>query len=68
MREYKIYKTSLWWGIYRKKQVWKMVMVQFLNWFGMRTPNKTAAKVYYHQDDALWDLSMMKVKDGKNSD
>ena len=68
MREYKIYKTSLWYSIYRKKYVGKMVMVQFLNWYELWTPNKTSAKTYYREEDALWALAWIKIKDAKNTD
>ena len=68
MREYKIYKTNLWWSIYRKKQHGKMIMMQFLNWSGLWTPNKTLAKVFYHEEDALSALTITKHKDGKDAD
>ena len=68
MREYKIYKTDLGWSIYRKKHIGKMIMVQFLNWHDMWTPNKILARIFYNEEDAISALSIMKIKDGKKSD
>ena len=68
MWEYKIYKTDLWYWIYRKKYVGKMIVVQYLNWHDLWTPHKIQAKTFYNQDDAVSGLSIMKHKDGKDTD
>ena len=68
MREYKIYKTSLWWSIYRKKQIWKMLMVQYLNWHDLWTLNKNHARVFYNEDSAVSALSIVKARNGKDAD
>lgn len=68
MREYKIYKTDLWWGIYRKKYVGSIMMLQYLNWHNLWGTNKTNAKTFYDREDALSVLVVMKTKDEKKSD
>ena len=68
MREYKIYKTDLWYSIYRKKYKWKLMMMQFLYWNESWGTNKTLAKIFYHKEDALSALTIMKAKDGKDTD
>ena len=61
--EYKIYKTDLWWSIYRKKHIWKLMLMQYLysneNWW----PNKWLAKVFYHKESAESALVVMRRKD-----
>ena len=68
MREYRIYKTWLWYAIYRKKHEWKILMLQFLNGDNTRSTNKTTAKTFYHEEDAVSALVLMKHKDEKKSD
>ena len=68
MREYKIFKTDLWWGIYRKKYVGKIMLLQYLNWHNLRWSNKSNTRTFYNRDDAVSALSIMKIKDGKNAD
>lgn len=68
MREYKIFKTDLWWGIYKRKYIGKILLVSYLNWHNMRTPNKTFAKTFYNQEDAVSALVVIKKKDENKSD
>ena len=68
MWEYKIYKTDLWWSIYRKKYVGKIIMVQYLNWHNLWTPNKISARIFYSEEDAVSNLALVKHKDEKKSD
>ena len=68
MWEYKIYKTDLWYGIYRKKYVGKVMIMQFLNWYEMWSKDKDTSKIYYREEDATWALASIKMKDGKESD
>lgn len=68
MREYKIYKTDLWWGIYRKKYVGKIMMVQYLNSHNLRWSNKGNARTFFQREDAVSALTIMKHKDGKDAD
>lgn len=63
MREYKIFKTQLGYSIYRKKEEWKLLTVEFLNWHKERTPNKTIAKTFYHEEDAVSALTILKHRD-----
>lgn len=65
MREYKIIKTELWWILSRKKQMGRLMMLQYLygsqNWW----PNKWLAKIFYHQGSAESALVVMRIKDGE---
>lgn len=67
MREYKIYKTDLWYSIYRKKYVWKIMLLQFLNWRNLRSTNKASARTFYNQDSAVSTLVVMRAKWDNNT-
>lgn len=68
MREYRIFKTDLWWSIYRKKQVGKLLFMQFLTWKNVWSTNKGYARVFYKREDAEECLVVIKAKDEKKSD
>jgi hypothetical protein len=68
MREYRIFKTDLWWSIYRKKQVGKLLFMQFLTWKNVWSLNKSYARIFYQRDEAVGALIIMKAKDEKKSD
>lgn len=68
MWEYKIYKTDLWWSIYRKMENWKFIYMQFLNWHNGWTTKKEYAKIFYHRDKAESVLIIMKARNEKESD
>jgi hypothetical protein len=68
MYEYKIIKTERWWIISRKKEMWRLLLLQFLNSYYLWTPNKWGAKVFYTKDSAADALITMKIKDKKKSD
>lgn len=65
MYEYRIIKNDRWWIIYRKKEMWKLILLQYLNWHLMRTPNKWTAKTFYHKEDAADTLVIIKSRDKK---
>ena len=44
------------------------MLLQYLNWKGLRWTNKGFAKTFYHREDAEGALSVMKIKDAKKSD
>lgn len=58
----------MWYGIYCKKYSGSVLILQFLNWHDMRTPNKWQARTFYHEDDAISALAIMKRKDEQKSD
>lgn len=62
MREYKIYKTNLWYWVYRKKNVGKISLVQFLHANKTWGTNKSTATTFYTKDLALNALVVMKVR------
>mgnify|MGYP007069881219 CR=1 FL=1 len=68
MREYKIYKNDLWFGIYKKKEENWLMQIWFLDWKGKWTLNRSYARTFYHREDAAWILSVMRMKDGKDAD
>ena len=68
MREYKITKSDLGWNIYKKKEEGWFISVRFLNWQWKWTLRKEFARTFYHREDAISALAVMKIKDGKESD
>lgn len=67
MREYKIYKTDLWFGIYKKREKNWFISVRFLDWKNKWTLRKEYARTFYSRETALSVLTVMKHKDGKES-
>ena len=61
-REYKIYKTDLWYSIYRKKQEGKLLYIEYLNSHNIRSWNKTNAKTFYTKESAVSALVIEKSK------
>ena len=68
MREYKIFKTDLWFGIYKKREKDWFISMRFLDWKDKRVLNKSYARTFYHREDAVAALVLMKRKDGKDAD
>jgi len=68
MREYKIIRSDLGWNIYKKKEKDWLISVRFLNWNGTWCLNKSYARTFYNREDAVSALTIMKVKDGKETD
>lgn len=68
MWEYRIFKTDRWWGIYKRKQQWNVLIVSYLNWHNLWTPHKTYAKIFYSEDAVVNALVTMKARDEKKSD
>ena len=66
MYEYRIIKNDRWWIIYRKKEMGKLILLQYLNWHNLRSPNKSFAKTFYNKDDAADALVLIKAKDKKS--
>lgn len=68
MREYKIIKTERWWILSRKKEMGRLLLLQYLNWKWLWTPHKTYAKVFYDKDSAAENLVVIKSNEWKKSD
>ena len=68
MREYKIIRTEMWRIISRKKEMWRLMLLQYLNSHQLRVPNKWSARVFYTQESAVSGMTAMKIKDKKKSD
>ena len=68
MREYKIVRTDLWWNISRKKQIWRLILLQYLNWKWLWVANKWLARIFYHREDAVSALIIQKKRDEQKSD
>lgn len=68
MREYKIVKSDLGRNIYKKREKdWK-ISLRFLGWDNKWILNKSYAKTFYHREDALAALVIVKMKNEKKSD
>ena len=65
MREYKKIKTERGRILSRKKEMWRLMVLQYLNWKGMRTPHKSFAKVYYDKDSVAEALVVIKSNEWK---
>ena len=52
-REYKILKSDLWYSIYRKREEWKLIYVEYLNWDGKWVLSRDSARVFHTEDDVM---------------
>jgi hypothetical protein len=68
MREYKIIKIERGRILSRKKEMGKLMLLQYLNWKGLRSPHISFAKVYYDRDSAAEALVVIKSNEWKKSD
>ena len=68
MYEYKIIKTERGWILSRKKEMGRLMILQYLNWKWLWSPHKSYAKVYYDKDSAAEALVGIKCNDWKKSD
>lgn len=68
MREYRIYKSDLGYGIYKKLEKDGRLSLWFLGSNEQWTLRKDFAKTFYHRDDAAAALVIMKHKDEQKSD
>lgn len=67
MWEYKIVRSNLWWQIYKKQEKNWFIQIWFLYPQDKRGLNKDYARTFYHREDALSALVIMKTKDGKDA-
>jgi hypothetical protein len=68
MREYKIIKIERGRILSRKKEMWRLMILQYLNGKKLRSPHKSYAKVFYDKDSAAEALVGIKCNDWKKSD
>ena len=68
MYEYKIIKTERGWILSRKKEMGRLMILQYLNWKWLWSPHKPYAKVYYDKDSAAEALVGIKCNEWKKSD
>ena len=68
MYEYKIIKIERGRILSRKKEMWRLMVLQYLNWKWLWSPHKTFAKVYYDKDSAAEALVSIKCNEWKKSD
>lgn len=68
MWEYKITKSDLGRNIYKKKEKDWLIQIRFLYHNNKRWLRKDRARTFYHREDALSALIIMKCKDGKDAD
>ena len=43
--------------------MWRLMLLQYLNWKWLRTPNKWFARIFYHREDAVSALVVQRKKD-----
>ena len=63
MWEYKIIRTERGWILSRRKQMGRIILLQYLNWYELWSINKWSAKVFYTQSSAESGLMVMKKRD-----
>ena len=67
MREYKIIKTERGRILSRKKEMGRLLLLQYLNWKWLWSPHKSYAKVYYDKDSAAEALVVIRQNEWKKS-
>lgn len=68
MWEYKIIKTERGRILSRKKQMGRLLLLQYLNWKWLWSPHKSYAKVYYDKDSVAEALVVIRQNEWKKSD
>ena len=68
MREYKPIRTEMWRILSRKKQMGRLILLQYLNWYELRSINKGTAKVFYSQHSVESAMVVMRARDKKKSE
>lgn len=63
MREYRIIRTDLGYNIYKKLEKNWYVSLRFLGSNNKWVLNKDAAKIFYHREDAVSNLVIVKHRD-----
>lgn len=61
MREYKITKGNLGYHVYRKKEIWKIIRLEWLQ-RNSYTIHKQFARTFYHLSDAISALVIERAK------
>lgn len=61
-REYKIYKNGLWYSIYRKRNKWTLIYLEYLWSNNSWTWVKNHAKIFYNEDSAVENLVVIKAR------
>ena len=68
MREYKPIRTERGRILSRKKQIGRLILLQYLNWYELWSINKGTAKVFYNQHSVESAITVMRFKDKKKSE
>lgn len=68
MREYKPIRTERGRILSRKKQMGRLILLQYLNWYELWSINKGTAKVFYNQHSVESAITVMRFKDKKKSE
>jgi hypothetical protein len=68
MREYKPIRTAQGRILSRKKQMGRLILLQYLNWYELWSINKGSAKVFYNQHSVESAITVMRFKDKKKSE
>lgn len=68
MREYNVVRTELGRIISRKKEMWRLMILQYFNSYWVWTPNKSGARIFYSQEKAISARMVLKIREEKKSD
>ena len=63
-REYRITRCDLWYNIYKRQGNW---LIRYLSTDKKWILKKDYARVYFHREEAISDLIIMRARDGKDS-
>ena len=63
MREYKPIRTERGRILSRKKQMGRLILLQYLNWYELWSINKGTAKVFYTQHSVESAMVVMRARD-----
>ena len=68
MREYKPIRTERWWILSRKKEMGRLILLQYLNWHNLWSINKGSAKVFYSQSTLESAITVFRMRDKKKAE
>ena len=68
MWEYKPIRTERGRILSRKKQMGRLILLQYLNWHELWSINKGSAKVFYSENSVESAITIMRARDRKKSD
>ena len=68
MWEYKPIRTERGWILSRKKEMGRLILLQYLNWHNLWSINKGSAKVFYTQSSLESAITVFRMRDKKKAE